>query len=303
MISAHNWYNLNSTRRYPIDDGATGETDNGVQAPDDILLDCHLRFPSTAGAYAFVGSLHCTPNLISATFQSATHPARFSDCGIGDSSSSLHYADGDFTPLAAISLPRSTFEPYRQYPVSPMYEGAGGWVVFGEGLRKGSFSGKFSTVEQSMLLPKTCRPYAPLPVTSMARINNRTKLRGLVKILGGTDVEVVVDERQIAGGTKDVLIIRLNSTNSAINALKAYTGPCAGRPESNTCGMPVVEALNSVLPDCNGNINIVFQDTHGCTYVGHDVDGGMVVDFCLDLDLICEQLLSDNYRDRDLCEE
>lgn len=303
MISARNFYNHNAARRYPIDDSATGETDSGIQTPNDILLDCHLRFPNIAGQYAFVSSLHCTPGLISATFQAAECAAAESACDVGYSSSSMCVLGNDFVPLASVSIPRSNFEPYRQYAVNPVYEGTGGWVVFGEGLQIGSFSGKFSSVLQTMLAPRVCRAYEPLPVTSMSRIGNRNKLRGLVKILGGTDVVVEKESRLIEGETKDVLIIRLESTNSAINALEAYTGPCAGRPESNTCAIPAIESINSVQPDCNGNINIVFQDRHGCTYVGHDIAGGMVIDFCLDLDIVCDQLLSDNYRERDLCEE
>ena len=35
----NNWFNLNSTRRYPIDDSATGESDTGLDFPNDIIVD------------------------------------------------------------------------------------------------------------------------------------------------------------------------------------------------------------------------------------------------------------------------
>jgi len=50
-----NWYNLHSTRRYPLDDNATGTDDAGIRLADDILVDCHLRFPKIAGQYAYIG--------------------------------------------------------------------------------------------------------------------------------------------------------------------------------------------------------------------------------------------------------
>ena len=67
-VIAHNWYNLNSTRRFPLDTAATGESDAGESIPDDVLVDCHLRFPEAAGRYVSISSMYVSASLISLTF-------------------------------------------------------------------------------------------------------------------------------------------------------------------------------------------------------------------------------------------
>ena len=42
-ILNNNWYNLNSTRKYPLDDGCTGIDDVGKLFPATLITDLHLR--------------------------------------------------------------------------------------------------------------------------------------------------------------------------------------------------------------------------------------------------------------------
>jgi hypothetical protein len=48
-ILNNNWFNINSTRRYPVDDFATGASDEGFELPNDIITDIRIRFPRSAG--------------------------------------------------------------------------------------------------------------------------------------------------------------------------------------------------------------------------------------------------------------
>jgi len=53
-IRNQNWYNLQSTRRYPLDDISTGVDDAGAFIREDIIVDCHIRFPNTLGEYLYI---------------------------------------------------------------------------------------------------------------------------------------------------------------------------------------------------------------------------------------------------------
>ena len=304
-IRGQNWYNLNSHRRYPLDTAATGESDAGRNMPDDVLVDCHLRWPSSLGKYAFVSSIVATSRLVSLTFLASDTPALSGGCpqstslGVNPSSSgSLGSMSSDipkppplasqavFTPLAAITLPREQVVVHRQYAVEGLVPGVGGWVVFGEGIEQPDFDARFATVQQTMLLPRCARAYTQLPIPNMAKQFNVQPLTGLVLIRGGNDIKVFKDTREIAGEERDALVIRLES-DVGRNVLDDYKGPCGGRPESRTCNKPPVEQINSVAPDCDGNINLIFVSTSVAVGTPSNSQGGFVVDYTLGLEDAC----------------
>jgi hypothetical protein len=276
-----NWYNLNSSRRYPLDDVATGENDVGVSMPHDIIVDCHLRYPELIGIYAYVSSVHLSEHLVSVTLLAANVPAVTTDCLSSDSISEV-----EFVPLGAVSVPRAELLPGRQYAIDAHYPGVGGWIVFGPGIQDTEYFGRFSTVAQGMLCPRVARAYPALPIPSMAKIHQADALTGLVNIRAGNDIKIVKDQRMIQGEIRDALVLSLDTANSASNLLDRYRGPCSGRPESKTCSKPAIESINGVRPDCNGNIELELTTT--CVDVGDDVGGGgQVVDYCFGLGEAC----------------
>lgn len=249
MIRNHNWYNLNSTRQYPLDDNATGDTDDSTgNLPSNILVDCNIKFPNTVGKYLYISSVHCTPNLVTLTFLAADEVAH--DAGsVGSAGSSV------FIPVAVITV--QSPEEFRPYPIEPLYPGVGGWVVFGDGA-KSEFSGKFSTPEQSQLAPKAARWYEELPIPSIHKEGLADKLAGVVLLKGSNAVEVVKDTKIINGESKDVIAIRLKSSFGR-NVLNELVGPCGARPESRNCLRSPIEYINTVPPDCDGDITINFS--------------------------------------------
>lgn len=309
-VRGHNWYNLNSTRRYPLDDAVTGETDDGRDTPDDILVDCHIRFPRTVGEYIYISSMVTSERLISLTFLASDTPAlapggclpSLSSSSSSGSASSISSSSMSsmgppilacdskavFTPVAAITLLRDEINIYRQHAVESLYPGVGGWVVFGSGVEQPRFNGRYAGPAQTMLSPRVARPYDPLPIPSMAK-QFATPLTGLVLIQGGTDVRVFKAAREIWGVTRDVLVITLDTDDLTRNVLEQYKGPCGGRPESGTCNKPGVDHINSVIPDCNGNIDIIFVSV--CAEVGQHAtgSGGFVLDYCLGLQDACNR--------------
>jgi hypothetical protein len=261
-----NWYTLNGTRRYPIDDGATGEGDGGENLPNNLIVDANVRLPSTLGTGVAVSSVIVSKSLVSVTLVAVAHPP------VVPAGASAGTAT--FVPLGAVSV-RLPIQQGRPYPINPMTEGVGGWLVFGEGAAK-LFSARFSTPQQAGLNPKTCRFYRPLPIPSIAKLNSSVRLDGVVTVKAGPDVEILAADRVIDGQTVNAMVIRLRQ-NTPQNLFDKYRGPCAGRPESNTCNRPAVEFINTVGPDCNGNLTIKFPSPLRATPINGG--GGLVLDY------------------------
>lgn len=268
-----NFYALNGVRGYPIDDAALGEDDAGRLVPPGLLVDCRLRFPDTAGRYAFLGALSATPGLVTAIFMASDAPAR--------PASGEAAAAETAVPIAAVTV-QKPLDAWRHYPVDALYPGTGGWVVFGEGVEE-PYSGRFSSVRQGQILARCARPYRPLPVPSIGKEFVSGPLTGLVKVLGGADIEVLKGQRTVRGRPTDCLIVRLVDDLNR-NVLQLYAGPCAGRPESYTCPKPGLELLNEVGPDCAGNLTIDFRNVAAVPLAG---GGGVTLDLGVGLADAC----------------
>ncbi len=268
MIRNRNFYDLNGSRSYPLDDRATRTGDQGERLPNDVLVDASLRFPSHLGGYAYLSSLTVTKTLVTATFLA---------CPDIDS------PPATFVPLAAVTA-RLPLQPGRHVALDALQPGVGGWVVFGD--VDEPVSVRLSTPRQGLLLPRAARPYQTLPVESVGKVGLAAALTGVVRLRGGTDVEVVADDRFVEGRNRKVVVVRLNSFSSRRNVFDVYKGPCGSRPESGNCDKPGVEFLNTVGPDCDGNVAIVFSgETEVTPYAGGSE--GIVLDHPLGLTEAC----------------
>jgi hypothetical protein len=266
------WYAGNATRAYPLDDAATARDDAGLELPPQVLVDCRVRFPLALGRYAYVGGLTVGPNIVTAVLLAADNTAR-PPAGTP--------AGGSGTPLGAVSLPTPVV-PFRHYPIRPMADGVGGWLVFGPGIDE-PYSGRFTAPIQSLLLPRVASAYSPLPVPTLGKLGVDPPLAGVIQLLGATDLEVVQDTREIGGAIVDVIILRLvDSLNR--NVFGLYAGPCAGRPESGTCTRPAVESINGVMPDCAGDLTLEFRGAQPLAFAG---GGGIALDLALGMAETC----------------
>lgn len=241
------WYELNEQRSWPLADQATLFDDTGKRMPNQLIADLNIWFPSTVGEYAFLGAVTLGPSIATVTI--------------------LGTASGT-PPIAAVSL-SGDIDPYRHYPLESLYPGVGGWIVFGSGLKEEKIkSFRFSTSGQSILMPQVARKYPPTLVPSIATSQNMDALTGIVRLKGGDDIEIVKESREIDNIVRDVAVIRLKLKPEFVedvNLLEKYAGPCGKRPESNNCEYTSpIEFVNSVAPDCCGNITIEFR---GCADV------------------------------------
>lgn len=240
------WYTLNTTRGYPLADSATLTDDDGAQLPHHILVDLDFTFPSTAGLYAFVSAVTVTANLVTVVLLGSPNPAGGGECPC--------------VPLAAISAALPIVQG-RPYALSPLYPGAGGFVVFGPGILE-AYSGRFSTVDQAMLVPAAARPYTSLPIPGVGKLYDQLELTGLVTLLGDNDLQIVAGQRLIDDVETNVIVFQLanGSPGTPNNVMQVYSGQCNGRPESLNCGDPQpIQALGAVTPDCCGVITLQLQ--------------------------------------------
>jgi len=277
MPISHDHYNLQEQRGYPLADGATGVGNDGEFLPHDLLADCRLRFPSTAGRYAFLGGVTVNDNIVTVVILAADSPSSVTN----------------FTPLASLSLAKPV-QPGRYYQVSPLYPGVGGWCVFGPGIGN-RFIGRFSGPSQSLLAPRAAIAGPPLPIPSLGRLGEATALAGIVGLVGGTDVEVVKEQHVVGDVLRDAIVIRLVGDTPGENPLQKYLPECGGRPESGTCVLPGIEFINGVSPDCDGNINIVFEDLTIAPYAA--LGPGITLDHGLGLDDACPDPQPPSYVD------
>lgn len=246
-IRNQNWYDLQASRRYPLDEISTGVDDAGELLRDSILVDCHFRFPSTLGAYAFVQGITVTATLVTVVI------------GVAETIDAAAS-----TSVAVLNLPRASIAQSVHYPVRPLIAGVAGWFVFGAGIEE-LFTSRYSTARQSLLSPRCARPYTPLPISSLKKTGQNTALQGLVKVTAEAPVVCTLEEATVDNETVQALVFRLVGEISGANALQYFLGPCGQRPESNTCRKPAVETINGIYPDCDGNISVV------CTFPGIEI--------------------------------
>jgi len=283
-IRGPSWYNLQSTKRYPLDERATGTGDKGERLKDDILVDCHLRWPRSHGQYAYVGGLTVTPNVVTVVILAADTVE----------------ATSGFTPLAVLSIPQPV-NRHVHYPVEPMQPGVGGFLVFGD--TSEGFVSRFSLPEQGLLAPRCARPYEDIPVTSLRKLGRATGLVDVIKLLAGSDVEVVKETHEIQGLEREALVIRLVQQIANRNVLEVYRGECDNRPESRTCNKEGIETINDVLPDCDGNINIVFEGVTPSPYdnCGESLAAGVTIDQDIGIAQVCADRTPGRFTGTDLC--
>lgn len=246
-IRNQNWYDLQSTRRYPLDDRSTGIDDNGGLIRDSILVDCHIRYPDTLGDYVYVQGLTVSAGLVTVVFGVA---------------SSLTATDG--TSIAAVTLPFPVTQNIN-YPVKELYPGVAGWVVLGSGISE-PFTGRYSTPAQSLIAARNARAYRPLPVPSLRKLNTATGLTDVVNFTAAEPIKISRETIEVGGVEKQALVFRLDGAVGDQTALKYFLGPCGQRPESGTCPKPAIETINGIQPDCAGNVNFVFDGFTGYPY-------------------------------------
>jgi hypothetical protein len=265
-----NWYDLQSARQYPLHDSATGVDDSGKQLPNNIILDCNIKYPDVYGKYAFLQAVTVSPGLVSVLIGAAD------DAGAA-------------TTIAAVSVTKP-MQLNKNYSVQALVPGVGGWMVFGEGVEV-DFAGRYENVIQTRLSPTNAHAYASLPIQSIKKSGVQNKLTGAVNLNVAAPISAELKTIQIGGQYRPALVFSLTASTTDItyNPLSYFTGTCAERPESGTCPQPPIETINGITPDCAGNIQIDIAEGSELILYHFTDCGGLGLDVNLDLDDVCGQ--------------
>jgi len=258
------WYDLNSTRPYPIDDGATCVDDEGRFFPTHFIADLCLTWPEELGHYAHISAFSATDNLVTLAIL------------VSDD------LDGvTCVPLAMINLVKP-FAIFRMQELTPLQDFTAGRIVFGPGvLDQIPYSARFATPRQSYFTRKTAKPLKHQPISGVRVLYAPQACQGVVSLLGGSDIEIVRECREMpydvstldsvprsgycetegGGDGYPVVVLRLKDTEQQTdrNVLQLYQPTGLKAPESGECRVSPIEFLGPVGPDCDGNITIEFK--------------------------------------------
>ena len=220
------WCNENEGRAYPLQEIASRLSDSGALLPDDIVLDLGILVPPGLSGVRF-SCITVSPALFSVAIAS--------DQGI----------------LLAGTFLRSETQPYLAYPLVPLVQNTGGWVVFGPHVGTTMESYRFSTPGQGGIELRAIRTVQPPGVSGFQRSGAGAGIlaTGLVqlKVQGG-----LIAERDPYDPQN--IILRLDPAYQAQYAL-----PCSQSASSSTCPVPVVRSINNVPADPHGNITLRFE--------------------------------------------
>ncbi|NDD52796.1 hypothetical protein EBZ39_02780 [bacterium] len=282
-VRNQNWYNLQSTRRYPLDELCTGADDNGDMIRDDIIVDCNVQFPDTYGHYLYVQSISVSAGLVTILLGAAND---------------LNARDG--ITVCAVSAPKPVTANIN-YAVTPIVSGVAGWLVLGPGIDT-NFTARYATPIQSLISARCARANRALPITTLGKLGNSSSLQGVINIAASSPVAIdyvgantlaLFDGGTAVGQTGQTLIFRLDQAliTNTYNPLAEFVGPCGQRPESGTCPKPPIETINGLAPDCAGNVELTFPGFFPQKIVGC-IDGAP--ERCCGLDVLSDLSLSES---------
>ena len=227
-----NWYALNATRNYPLDDLATGVDDAGVSIPKGILVDCRVMLPYELDPEVWVSGLSVTDKLVALVLvQDADNPQA----------------------IATLTLPQP-LTPMRTYWMKPLVRGITAAVAFGDGVTR--YVGRCATYAQSRILANNLIRYRSAAVTSLKKRGLADSLVGSVQLEGSGLLMTQATNLLIDNTLKPAIIIKLANDVNKIEAMRSFAGPCAKRPDSNTCDRAPIETIGGVIPDCDGAIGL-----------------------------------------------
>ena len=291
-VRNQNWYNLQSTRRYPLDDTSTGEDNNGGNIKDNIFVDCHIRAPRKYGEYLYIQGVNISDTLISVVIGAAETLTAENNTTIG---------------VVSVLKPLAEFVNVAVTATQP---GVTGWLAFGSGIRE-LFSGRYATAAQTLIAARCGRPYNELPLQTLGKYNLATALSDIVNLTAAAPVtatyhnEYVVPKYNPETGETNskavkAIVFSGQAPTADFNPYSYFLGPCSQRPETGTCQKKPIETINGVSADCEtGNINIVV----GGGFSSHLFKncGGLDITTPLGLAAACNDKPPGQEKRRDIC--
>jgi hypothetical protein len=278
---------LAEERSFPLDESATGLSDQGTTLPNSILADARLTLDPSLGQSVFVASVVVSDELINLTLV-VTDEVQFKPTALAqetygnneyeDPNNSPYFnsdQDEDFLsntsptfagtgtsspiiPLAVVTASLKDAVKGLPIRVEPLTDGVGGWVVFGKELRQhigGTWT--FSSVSQSSVSRRSIHFLNFSRVKTIKKAGEQSAVQGAVTIDGENGIAITQNSGTnllVKGdGVEETISRDTLSVGFSGDLLKAnlekYIGPCGGRPDAASCyrGEPIL-SINGVKP-------------------------------------------------------
>lgn len=261
MTTGQGWLDTNENRRFPLDDNA----DVGG-LPDDVIADLKVVVPAevlaaAGNALPRLVSVSCGPSYISAVV------------AIGDKE--IAWFGGDL-------------EPHVPLPLEPLASGAGGFIVFGQGIR--TWRGVAVLPNGVLAAPAVSVAFdTGVGAIAFESDGSTTELTDLIQIDRAADIAVT--HRGTVSGYPNVIEFSVPDTiDPLLN--EQLLGNCGKNVQGKTCAPTPIGAVNGVRPDKNGKliIRIVNNTTSPLTLGGNGTPKAEI-NTALSLTRACEDRL------------
>lgn len=259
------WYAGNEEVKYPLDETASGYSDDGEALPSSLISD--LRVVTTNKKDIRIAGITCSEHLISVVIASGSNM------------------------IAALSVPQPV-QPYTHYAMESFSGDSTAVIAFGHTDNYGQW--RFSSSNQSGLAPTCQIVLNPWPVTSFA-----DDLRGDITLSPGSGVKIAIEDRVIgkhrldnSGKRVKAIVIRGSSASTGASSEAQDTmflGKCATRPDnsdnSSNSQCRYILTVGDATPDENGNIDIKVVSEMPDIKVGvtTEISGSVTTDCCTTL--------------------
>lgn len=215
--------NANELRRYPLSEDATCVDDTGVPLPDNVLVDMSVAsFRALPGLR--VSSVHVGPGLVSVSLSD------------------------DSGAVATATVVAAAFEPYAPVALDSLRDGVSGYVSFGEIDRTSRAMYRFSTEAQSAVHPFCVFEFPGAGVIEFVDDSSGERVSGDVVFDFGRYIDAHVES--------DGHTVVLDLSDGMARTMD--TG-CVPTDLNTSCTAPVIQTINGVEPDSDGEIAIVFE--------------------------------------------
>lgn len=242
-VRIDDWFNLNTTRRYPFDDEATLIGDDAARLPDSIIVDATIGGTREASEHTyFLGSVSVSPLIVSATI------CRF-DGGAGNTLVGFVNVDKDTARRGTV-------------PVEAVVPNFNGFISFGAAIASiTDLNWAASSVDQARFNERCVYQ------TAFGVFDDVTDAAAFSGVTGVIDlVTTNPDVLSISTGTvdgKNAIFIGLNEKGDrGFSIHRNFISPCDVSPDSNTCVVDSITSINGIQPTCaDGRITFNFIST------------------------------------------
>ena len=203
-------------RHYPLKAGSSGLSVYGEQLPTSLLTSLSLSIPLSAN----IDTLYISKIVTKNNFISVVINSYTSDLAVG-------------------SFSKAIVEDYQTINLTSYISGVSGQLTVGKLNALVDFQGAFHFQKENAEIEESTIFVYPTPAVT-AVVNNSTKSTGKISLLG-KNVSIAVEGNDI---TLDVI------EYTKVLAHNALAG------QYDNCTNPIIEKINTVTPDEDGNIDI-----------------------------------------------